>query len=133
MDLEQEPMSNYELELAAELDKLTIDRNKSSKPNDFRLIKVVGRGGYGKVILARKNVDNKIYALKVINKPQNESNLQAVIDEIKVFKYDSIATRNQLVMQWQTIIELKSTPEVNPMSITCIPAYLLLQIIIFFI
>ncbi|PIC15488.1 hypothetical protein B9Z55_022442 [Caenorhabditis nigoni] len=87
MNLEEEPMSNDELKLAAELDKLTIDRSESAKPNDFRLIKVVGRGGYGKVILARKNVDNKIYALKVINKPRNESNLQAAIDEIKVFKH----------------------------------------------
>ena len=41
-------------------DKLTID--------DFTVIKVVGKGSYGKVLLVKKNDDNKTLAMKVLKK-----------------------------------------------------------------
>ncbi len=40
--------------------KLTID--------DFTVIKVVGKGSYGKVLLVKKNDDNKTLAMKVLKK-----------------------------------------------------------------
>lgn len=40
--------------------KLTID--------DFTIIKVVGKGSYGKVLLVKKNDDNKTLAMKVLKK-----------------------------------------------------------------
>jgi serum/glucocorticoid-regulated kinase 2 len=40
--------------------KLTID--------DFTILKVVGKGSYGKVLLVKKNDDNKTLAMKVLKK-----------------------------------------------------------------
>ena len=40
--------------------KLTIE--------DFTIIKVVGKGSYGKVLLVKKNDDDQIYAMKVLKK-----------------------------------------------------------------
>jgi len=35
---------------------------------DFVTIKVVGKGSYGKVLLVRKNDDQKVYAMKILKK-----------------------------------------------------------------
>jgi serine/threonine protein kinase len=40
--------------------KLTID--------DFSILKVVGKGSYGKVLLVNKNDDSKVFAMKVLKK-----------------------------------------------------------------
>lgn len=36
--------------------------------NDFSILKVVGKGSYGKVLLVKKNDDQTIYAMKVLKK-----------------------------------------------------------------
>jgi serum/glucocorticoid-regulated kinase 2 len=36
--------------------------------NDFAIIKVVGKGSYGKVLLVKKKDDEKVYAMKVLKK-----------------------------------------------------------------
>lgn len=45
----------------------------SQKPkvcvDDFALIKVIGKGSFGKVTLVRKTSDSKLYAMKVLSKP----------------------------------------------------------------
>lgn len=45
----------------------------SKKPKvtveDFELIKVIGKGSFGKVTLVRKKNDGKLYAMKVLSKP----------------------------------------------------------------
>jgi serine/threonine protein kinase len=45
----------------------------SQKPkvcvDDFTLIKVIGKGSFGKVTLVRKISDSKLYAMKVLSKP----------------------------------------------------------------
>jgi len=35
---------------------------------DYSMIKIIGKGTYAKVILVRKNSDNKLYAIKVLKK-----------------------------------------------------------------
>lgn len=40
--------------------KLTID--------DFTILKVIGKGSYGKVLLVKKNNEDKVYAMKVLKK-----------------------------------------------------------------
>ena len=35
---------------------------------DFQIIKVIGTGAYGKVVLGRHNESKKIYAIKILNK-----------------------------------------------------------------
>ena len=37
-------------------------------PDDYTLLKVIGRGAFGKVLLVRHNLSNKIYAMKVLSK-----------------------------------------------------------------
>jgi serum/glucocorticoid-regulated kinase 2 len=35
---------------------------------DFSILKVIGKGSYGKVFLVKKNDDQKVYAMKVLKK-----------------------------------------------------------------
>lgn len=45
--------------------------SKSSKVSleDFELVKVIGKGSFGKVTLVRKKNDQRLYAMKVLSKP----------------------------------------------------------------
>jgi len=42
--------------------------NKKLSVSDFQLLKVVGKGSFGKVMMVRKKDDGKIYAMKVLKK-----------------------------------------------------------------
>lgn len=42
--------------------------NPSAKPNDFHFLKVIGKGSFGKVLLARHRTDDQFYAVKVLQK-----------------------------------------------------------------
>lgn len=53
---------NPEFDLYEEKDKQTIG------PEDFDLLKVIGKGSFGKVFLVRKKDTQKVYAMKVLNK-----------------------------------------------------------------
>ena len=35
---------------------------------DFNIIKVIGRGGFGKVYMVKKHTNAKVYAMKVLSK-----------------------------------------------------------------
>lgn len=39
-----------------------------AKPTDFEFLKLIGKGSFGKVLLARHNSEGKIYAVKVLSK-----------------------------------------------------------------
>jgi hypothetical protein len=39
------------------------------KLEDYKLLKVLGKGSFGKVVLVRKNDNQKLYAMKVLSKP----------------------------------------------------------------
>ncbi|KAI9337868.1 kinase-like domain-containing protein [Zopfochytrium polystomum] len=41
---------------------------KSVSLNDFELLKIIGKGAFGKVFLARKKNNNRLYAMKVLRK-----------------------------------------------------------------
>ncbi|XP_063079457.1 serine/threonine-protein kinase Sgk1 [Engraulis encrasicolus] len=42
--------------------------NPTAKPSDFNFLKVIGKGSFGKVLLARHRSDDKFYAVKVLQK-----------------------------------------------------------------
>ncbi|MED6260586.1 Serine/threonine-protein kinase Sgk1 [Ataeniobius toweri] len=42
--------------------------NPSAKPSDFHFLKVIGKGSFGKVLLARHRSDDQFYAVKVLQK-----------------------------------------------------------------
>ena len=48
-----------------EIQKIT---NNKLTINDFSIIKVIGKGSYGKVLLVKKNDEEKVYAMKVLKK-----------------------------------------------------------------
>ena len=48
-----------------EIQKIT---NNKLTINDFSIIKVIGKGSYGKVLLVKKNDEDKVYAMKVLKK-----------------------------------------------------------------
>lgn len=45
-------------------------KHKGISKDDFEMVKVIGRGGFGKVYMVRKRSNGKIYAMKVLSKDQ---------------------------------------------------------------
>ena len=71
--------------------KLTID--------DFTIIKVVGKGSYGKVLLVKKNEEETIYAMKIMKK----------LSMVKKNQVDHIKTERR-------ILELIDHPFINKLQ-----------------
>ena len=47
-----------------------LEPNKKISKNDFYILKVIGRGSFGKVYLVRKKDSGKPYAMKILKKDQ---------------------------------------------------------------
>ncbi|XP_051878749.1 serine/threonine-protein kinase Sgk3 isoform X2 [Pristis pectinata] len=47
---------------------LGVSGNPQAKPTDFVFLKLIGKGSFGKVLLAKHKTDGKLYAIKVLHK-----------------------------------------------------------------
>ncbi|KDO24420.1 AGC protein kinase [Saprolegnia parasitica CBS 223.65] len=68
--------ASSELDDSAEFDKeanmedeITLYNTPKTRLDDFELLKVIGKGSYGKVTLVRKKDSKKLYAMKTLSKP----------------------------------------------------------------
>ena len=75
----------------------TMKNFKKIKVDDFTILKVIGRGSYGKVLLVKKNDTNEILAMKILKKKEmiirnqvihikNERRIMEIIDHPFIIK-----------------------------------------------
>lgn len=57
---------------------------------DFELVRLLGRGAYGRVFEARKKIDEKHYAVKRIKLPSNKDARTKVMREV-IVSYNNIS------------------------------------------
>ena len=62
------------------------NENIGNKLEDFELLSSLGEGGCGMVIKVRSLINQKIYAMKIINLEKNEENKEYFISEIEMLK-----------------------------------------------
>ncbi|CDW89031.1 protein kinase domain containing protein [Stylonychia lemnae] len=69
-------------------DKLVLNRKKEVCKKDFEQIKVIGRGGFSRVILVRKKDTGRLYAMKIMkkNKIIREKKLKPILSERKILE-----------------------------------------------
>ena len=65
-----------------------MNRKKEVCKKDFEQIKVIGRGGFSRVILVRKKDTGRLYAMKIMkkNKIIREKKLKPILSERKVLE-----------------------------------------------
>ena len=80
-------------------EKLKKYTNNKLTIEDFTIIKVVGKGSYGKVLLVKKNEEETIYAMKIMKK----------LSMVKKNQVDHIKTERR-------ILELIDHPFINKLQ-----------------
>ena len=68
--------------LIAHFAKISASKRQISV-NDFELIKVIGRGGFSRVILCRKKDTGRLYAMKILKKSKiiREKKIKPILSE----------------------------------------------------
>jgi serine/threonine protein kinase len=58
-------------------------RTREIESEDFEQIKIIGRGGFSRVVLARKKDSGRLYAVKIMKKSRiiKESKLKPILSE----------------------------------------------------
>jgi len=91
-------MEKEDIHMKIETDlSYTVDNFKKMKVDDFTILKVIGRGSYGKVLLVKKNNTEEILAMKILKKKEmiirnqvihikNERKIMEIIDHPFIIK-----------------------------------------------
>lgn len=64
-----EPQEDIHMKIDSEFSS-TVENFRKIKVDDFTILKVIGRGSYGKVLLVRKNDTEEILAMKILKKKE---------------------------------------------------------------
>jgi len=66
------------------------DDHTTIQPSDFELLKLLGAGDFGKVVLARKKGVNTLYAMKIMDKEAiiEEGEMEGLLSEKKILQND---------------------------------------------
>nr|XP_033770654.1 serine/threonine-protein kinase Sgk2 isoform X2 [Geotrypetes seraphini] len=68
MDRSKNLVTNLQPQMPTDNINLGPSANPNAKPKDFDFLKVIGKGSFGKVLLAKRKCDGKFYAVKVLQK-----------------------------------------------------------------
>ncbi|XP_064247650.1 LOW QUALITY PROTEIN: serine/threonine-protein kinase Sgk2 [Passer domesticus] len=68
MDRSRSPDKSTQASTPTENINLGPSANPNAKPTDFDFLKVIGKGSFGKVLLAKRKCDGTFYAVKVLHK-----------------------------------------------------------------
>lgn len=68
--------------------KIAANKRKSITSGDFELVKVIGRGGFSRVLLARKKDTGRLYAMKILKKSKiiREKKIKPILSERAVLE-----------------------------------------------
>ena len=78
--------SKVKLNLPDKLNEQNIKENIGNRKQDFIPIEIVGDGGYGKILKVKSKINNKIFAMKIMNKIGEKGNEQYRKREILILK-----------------------------------------------
>ena len=68
--------------------KICPNKKKQISVEDFELIKVIGRGGFSRVILCRKKDTGRLYAMKILKKSKliREKKIKPILSERSILE-----------------------------------------------
>ena len=68
--------------------KVVANKKKSICAEDFELVKVIGRGGFSRVLMARKKDTGRLYAMKILKKSKiiREKKVKPILSERAVLE-----------------------------------------------
>ncbi len=74
--------------LIAVFAKISPNKRKQVSSSDFELVKVIGRGGFSRVLLARKKDTGRLYAMKILKKSKiiREKKIKPILSERAVLE-----------------------------------------------
>ena len=87
-DKQLHPVQDGEV-LVAYFAKICPNKKKQISAEDFELIKVIGRGGFSRVILCRKKDTGRLYAMKILKKSKiiREKKIKPILSERNILEH----------------------------------------------
>lgn len=81
------PLQDGEV-LIAHFAKISPNKRKQISVGDFEMIKVIGRGGFSRVLLCRKKDTGRLYAMKILKKSKliREKKIKPILSERAVLE-----------------------------------------------